>query len=171
MRQRAFRDAVAAAAQGTPYKVVDTKKGFDLQLDVANAQWWDVFRRAGLTSTFRWRVVEHPSYFTVTDRKVRMKFAAGVPRLAFSWEMQSGRIPALTRKTIWALTHHGRIEPIANYRFNSREGRDLIRLVARELGVEERQPWSVKLALAAVLATPVGFAIYGLIQLVINIVT
>lgn len=171
MRQSAFRDAVAVAAQGTPYTVVDTKKGFDLQLDVANAYWWDVFSRAGLTSTFRWRVVEHPSYFTVTDGKVRMKFAAGVPRLAFSWDTQSGRIPAFTRKTVWALSDRGRIEPIANYRFNSREGRDLIRLVAQEFGLKEHQPWSVKLALAAVLATPVGFAIYGLIQLVINIVS
>lgn len=167
----AFRDAVAAAAHGTPYTVVDTKKGFDVQLDLANAQWWGLFHHAGLTSTFRWRVVEHPSYFTITDRQVRMKRETGVPRFAFSWEMQSGRIPAFTRRKIWALSDRGHIEPVVNYRFNSKEGRDLIRLVARQLGLTERQPWSVKLALAAVLATPIGFAVYGLVQIVINIVT
>ncbi|MFN3001654.1 hypothetical protein [Mycolicibacterium wolinskyi] len=167
----AFRDAVAAATQDTPYRVIDTKKGFDVQLDVDNAQWWGLFHHTGLTSTFRWRVVEHASYFTITDRKVRLKFAAGVPRFAFSWEMQSGRIPAFTREKIWTLTDRGRIEAVGNYRFNSREGRDLIRLVAQRLGLKERQPWSVKLAVAAVLATPIGFAIYGLVLLAINIFT
>ncbi|MGV9803557.1 hypothetical protein ACWDTP_36475 [Mycobacterium sp. NPDC003449] len=166
-----FRDTVAAAVEGTPYAVVDTKKGFDVQLDLGNAHWWGLFNHAGLTSTFRWRVVEHPSYFTITDRQVRMKWVGGVPRFGFSWEMKSGRIPAFTRKRIWALSERGRIESAANYRFNSKEGRDLIRLVARQLGLKERQPWSVKLALVAVLATPVGFAIYGLVQLVISIVT
>ena len=92
----AFRDAVAAAAQGTPYTVVDTKKGFDVQLDIVDPRWWGLFNRAGLSSSFRWRVAEHPSYFTITDRQVRMEWVAGVPRLAFSWNIQGGRIPSFS---------------------------------------------------------------------------
>ena len=72
---------------------------------------------------------------------------------------------AFTREKIWALSDRGHIEPVVNYRFNSREGRDLIRMVAGRQGLKERQPWSVNLALGAVLATPVGFAILGLAQL------
>lgn len=161
-----FREAVAAAAEGTPYTVVDTKRGFDVNLDIANAQWWGLFNRAGLDSSFRWRVREHPTYYTITDRQVRVKWSAGVPRFAFSWEMQSGRIFAFTRETIWAVSDRGRIEAVVDYRFTSREGRDLIRMVARQEGLKERQPWAVNVALAAVLATPVGFAVLGLVQLV-----
>ncbi|WP_441964545.1 hypothetical protein [Mycolicibacterium houstonense] len=161
----AFGDAVATAAEGTPYKVSPTQRGFDVELDIVNAQWWELFDRAGLRSSFRWRVREHASYYTITDRQVRMKWSAGIPRFAFSWEMQGGRIFAFTREKIWALSDRGRIEPVVNYRFNSREGRDLIRMVARQQGLKERQPWSVNLALGAMLATPVGFAILGLVQL------
>lgn len=161
-----FRQSVAAAAEGTPYRVVDARRGFAVELDIVNAQWWGVFNRAGLQSSFRWRVREHPSYFTITDRQVRVKWTAGTPRFAFSWDIQIGRIWAFTRETIWALSDRGRIEPVVNYRFNSREGRDLIRMVARQQGLKERQPWSVNLGLAAVLATPVGFAVLGLVVLI-----
>ena len=161
-----FRQAVAAAAEDTPYRVVDARRGFAVELDIVNAQWWGVFNRAGLQSSFRWRVREHPSYFTITDRQVRVRWTAGIPRFAFSWDVQIGRIVAFTRETIWALSDRGEIEPVVNYRFNSREGRDLIRMVARQQGLKERQPWSVNLALAAVLATPVGFAVLGLVVLI-----
>ena len=161
-----FRDAVAAAAEGTPYTVVDTKHGFDVKLDIVNAQWWELYSRAGLNSSFRWRVREHDSYFTITERQINMKWSAGVPRFAFSFDMQCGRIPSFTRQKIWALSDHGRIEPVVNYRFNSKEGRDLIRMVARQQGLKERWPWVLNLAAVFVLITPAFFAVYGLIQLI-----
>lgn len=161
-----LRSAVTAAAEGTPYRVVDARRGFSVELDVVNAQWWGLFNRAGLTSSFRWRVREHRSYFTITDRGVRMDWVAGVPSLKFSWEMQSGRIFSFTREKIWALSDRGRIEPVVDYQFNSREGRDLIRMVARQHNLKERQPWTVNVALAFVLATPVGFAVLGIVALI-----
>lgn len=164
-----FRDAVAAAAQGTPYTVVDTKKGFDLQLDIANAQWWGLYNRAGLRKSFRWRVVERKSYFTITDRQVDVRWRAGAPSFGASIEMQGGRIFSFSRQKIWALSDRGRIEPVVDYRFNSREGRDLIRLVARQLGLKERQPLMLKLTLVPILITPLFFAGYGLVQLVLRI--
>lgn len=168
MTVSSFRDAVAAAAEGTPYTVVDTKRGFTVQLDVANAQWWGLFNRSGLSTNFRWKVREHSSYFTITDRQIRMKWSAGVPRLTFSWEWQSGRIFAFTREKIWALSDRGQIEPVIDYQFNSREGRDLIRMVARQQGLKERQPWSVNVALGLMLITPAFFAVYGLVHVVAN---
>lgn len=66
-----FPNAVAAAVEGTPYKVVPTKRGFDVELDVANAQWWGLLNRAGLQHRFRWRAREHARYYaslTVTCR-------------------------------------------------------------------------------------------------------
>lgn len=162
----AFRDAVAAAARSTPYTVVDTKKGFDVQLDIANAQWWGLYNRAGLRKTFRWRVRERKSHFTIFDRQVEMHWRAGIPTLGASVEAQGGRIFSLSREKIWALSDRGRIEPVVDYKFNSREGRDLIRLTARQLGLKERLPFSLLFSLVIALATPVVFAVWGLIALI-----
>lgn len=161
---------MAAAAQGTPYTVVDTKKGFDVQLDIANAQWWGLYNRAGLRKSFRWRVVERGSRFTITDRQVDIRWSAGVPAFSGSMTVQGGRIFSLSRGKIWALSDRGRIEPVVDYKFNSREGRDLIRAVARQLGRKERQPLSLKLTVAMIAVTPAFFAIYGLVLLIARIV-
>jgi hypothetical protein len=164
-----FSDAVAAAAADTPYTVVTTKRGFVVRLDVANAQWWGLYNRAGLRKTFRWRVTEHRNYFTIADRQVELRWRAGVPGLGGTLQGQSGRILTLQREKIWALSDRGRIEPVVDYRFNSREGRDLIRLVAQQQGLKEHLPFSVESSLGAALMTPVFFAVWGLVALISKI--
>ncbi|MDD4865736.1 MAG: hypothetical protein PHQ28_00965 [Mycobacterium sp.] len=161
-----FRNAVAAAARNTPYTVVDTKKGFEVRLDVANARWWSLYERAGLRKTFRWRVKERGSHFTIFDRQVGMQWRVGAPDLGASVQAQGGRIFSLSREKIWALSDRGRIEPVVDYKFNSREGRDLIRLTARQLGLKERLPFSLLFSLSMALATPVVFAVWGLVTLI-----
>lgn len=153
-----FREAVAAAAAGTPYTVTDTKRGFDVRLDVADARWWALYQREGLRRSFRWRVKEQPNYFTITDRQISLNWRAGIPRASLSWEMQSGRILCLSRQQIWALSDRGRIEPVVDYRFNAREGRDLIRAVARQQGLKERPP--------LILVLPPAVAVVMLLALV-----
>ena len=49
-----------------------------------------------------------------------------------------------TRETIWALSDRGVIESVVDYKVNSREGRDAIRLVAEQLGLRERLPTTPK---------------------------
>jgi hypothetical protein len=53
---------------------------------------------------------------------------------------QSGWIFSFSRLNIWAVGPDGRIRPVAPYRFNSREGRDVIRLAAKQLGLKEGLP-------------------------------
>jgi hypothetical protein len=161
-----FSDAVAAAARDTPYTVVDTKKGFVVRLDIANAQWWGLYNRAGLRKTFRWRVAEHKSHFTITDRQVELRWSAGVPALGATIQGQSGRILTLSREKIWALSDRGRVEPVVDYKFNSREGRDLIRAVARQQGLTERLPLVLKLTIAVIAVTPATFAVWGAVALI-----
>jgi Family of unknown function (DUF5931) len=112
------------------------------------------------------RVVERRSHFTITDRQLEMRWQAGVPALGGTLEGQSGRILTLSREKIWALSDRGRVEPVVDYKFNSREGRDLIRLVARQQGLRERLPLSLTFTLIVVAATPVTFAVWGLVALV-----
>ncbi len=168
-----FSEAVAAAAAGTPYTVVQHKHGFDVQLDTASAQWWELFARVKMRRSFRWRVRERSDgrIFTITDRQIDVDWRAGVPSLAapssfgsgwnwstLSWDgefsFQTGRIIEFSRQNIWALSDQGRIEQVVDYRFNAREGRDLIRLVAKRQGLKERQPLAVKAAWGAALAAP-----------------
>lgn len=168
-----FSEAVAAAAAGTPYTIVPSKHGFDVQLDTANAQWWELFARVKMRRSFRWRVRERSDghTFTITDRQVDIDWRAGVPSLAapasfgsawnwstLSWDgefrFQTGRIIGFSRQNIWALSDRGRVEQVVDYKFNAREGRDLIRLVARQQGLKERQPLAVKAAWATAVAAP-----------------
>jgi len=168
-----FSEAVAAAAAGTPYTVVPNKHGFDVQLDTGTAQWWELFARVKMRRSFRWRVRERSDgrTFTITDREVNVEWRAGVPSLTepsafgsgwnwstLSWDgelrFQTGRIIGFSRQNIWALSDRGEIEQVVDYKFNAREGRDLIRLVAQQQGLKERQPLAVKTAWATAVAAP-----------------
>src|SRR5690625_74677 len=164
-----LRDSVAATAQGTPYVVVDTERGFNVELDVDDHRYrarqnWLVGRRK-----LSWRVKEHPSYFSITDVQSSYRRGGGIVGFGFAPQWQSGRIFSLSRKSIWAVTDDGRVAPVADYRFNAREGRDLIRLVARQLDLTERQPLTVNVATAAILVTPIAFAVYGLVWLALRL--
>ena len=135
-------------------------------LSDAVSRWWTLFAREGLTSGFSWCVKERESSFTIYDRKILMQWSAGIPRLAGTLEYQGGRIVGFTRKEIWALSDRGVIEPVVDYKFSSREGRDAIRLVAEQLGLRERLPMTLKIAAFCVLATPAIFAVWGVVALV-----
>jgi len=113
-------------------------------LSDAVARWWTLFAREGLGSSFSWRVEEPGSSFTIYDRMIRMQRSAGVPRLVGTLGYRGGRIVGFTRETIWALSDRGVIEPVVDYKVNSREGRDAIRLVAEQLGLRERLPITPK---------------------------
>lgn len=127
-------NAVAAAAAGTPYTVVPTKRGFDVQLDIANGQWWELFARVKMRKSLRWRVAEKRggTAFTVTDREVSVDWRAGTPSISSSsqsfwegvdlstlswsgsWKIQTGRIIGWSRQNIWAMSDRGRIEQVVD---------------------------------------------------------
>ncbi|MEV0671248.1 hypothetical protein [Mycobacterium sp. NPDC050441] len=176
------------AAADTPYTVVPTKRGFDVQLDTANGQWWELFARIKMRKSFRWRVAEKRggNTFTITDREVSVDWRAGTPSISNgsqsfwdgvdlstlswngSWKIRTGRIIGWSRQNIWAMSDRGRIERVVDYKFNAREGRDLIRMVAKQSGLKERQPLTVKMTWAMVSAVPIGFGVYGLVELAHN---
>ena len=136
----ALQRTVAQATEGTPYTVVRTNLGFNVELDLGDRQWVDVFGRAGLRRTYRWEVTEKKSKYTINDVGVAVRWSAGVPGIGMSASGQSGRIFSFSRQNIWAVGPDGGIRPVAEYRFNSREGRDVIRLAAKQLGLKEGLP-------------------------------
>lgn len=99
-------------------------------------------------------------------------FASGWNWSTLSWDgdfrIQTGRIIEFTRENIWAISDRGRVEQVVDYRFNAREGRDLIRLVAKQQGLKERLPVALSSMLALALATPVGIAAVYLVHLALQ---
>jgi hypothetical protein len=144
--------AVERATRDTPYAVVGTEKGFDVELRVDDVRWRQFFGSAGLRLTFRWEVREKKSRYSVNDVAMTLRWAAGVPRLDFSASKQSGRLFSFSRTMIWAPTVDGGIVPVADYRFDSSEGRDLVRIAARQLGMKEQLPFSLRAANVAIIA-------------------
>jgi hypothetical protein len=162
---RAFLRRVREEAEGKPYVVTETEGGFDLATDFS-AEWFGLFNKAGMRRAFTHRVtLPEPGVFVVTDVSRRVDWVAGVPRLAGSVQVFSGRTKEWTFERVWAFDEHGRFTKVADYRFSSEEGRGLIEGVAEELGLEQRLPWQAKVGVAAALVSLGGLLIGGLVTL------
>lgn len=165
-----LRDRVADAVRDTPYVVEDTDAGFDLRLDVTDSRWWGLLKRSRLRIRFTWRVAEHPDHITITDIEDRISWSAGVPSVRGGVRRRVGRVLSRAAQTTWALSDDGRIERVVDYRFDSAEGRDVIRLAATQLGIPEKQPLSVKVGIAAAAFAVGGLLVGGLVLLVLWLV-
>jgi hypothetical protein len=147
-RGREFFEAVRDAAEGTPYLVTATERGFDVALDIVDAEWFGVFNKAGLTRLFIHHVrIEDDDAFSITDESRSLEWVAGTPRIAASAARSYGRAIEFGTHKVWAFDEHGDFGVQADYRFDSREGHDLIRGVAGQLGLEERRGTAERIGL------------------------
>lgn len=154
---------VEQATEGTPYVVTETDSGFDVTLDVVDAQWFGLFNKAGLQKVFIHHVrFPQPGVYTITDEARSLDWVAGVPQLKASAERQYGRVIELGSQKVWAFDEHGRFGVQADYRFNSEEGRDLITGVAEQLALRQRRGGAEKIG--------IWFGIIALVGVVITIV-
>lgn len=151
---------VQEAAQGTPYAVVRTERGFDVSLDVVDAQWYGLFNKAGLSKVYIHHVaVPDTGVYTVTDDSRTVEWVAGVPELKGSSERQYGRVIELGAQKVWAFDEHGRFGVQADYRFSSEEGRDLVTGIAQQLGLRLRRGAAEKAGIVMGLIGAVGAVI------------
>ena len=86
-----FRDQVSRNAEGTPYVVTATDRGFDVGIDIVDAQWFELYRKVGLERTFVHHVAVDGSTYTVTDDSRTLEWEAGHPRLGATLERFVGR--------------------------------------------------------------------------------
>ena len=163
----AFLAGVQQAASGTPYAVAATDAGFDVTLDIADAQWFGLFDKAGLTKVYVHHVaVGDDGTYTVTDDSRSVEWVAGVPRAAASAERVYGRVKEFGVQKVWALDEHGRFGPVVDFRFNSEEGRDLVKGVAQQLGLKEKRGAAERTGLIFALVAGVGAVITLVVLLV-----
>ena len=159
-----FRRAVEAATTGTPYVVTPTERGFDVSLDIVDAQWFGLFTKAGLSKQYTHHVaVPGDGTYTVTDDARTVEWVAGVPRVSASVERQVGRVKELGAQKVWALDERGRFGPVVDFRFSSEEGRDLVTGVADQLGLVLRRGGAEKVGIALALVAVGGLLVAGVV--------
>lgn len=168
---REFADRVRVAAQGTPYAVTETGRGFDVHLALVDAQWWGLLNRAGLRRTFTYevRVDETERSFSVTDVARDVEWVAGAPRIAASRSFARGRIISRRYETIWALDDSGRPAKVVDHRFDSAEGRDLVVAVGRQLALTQHRGAAERGALVMAVIGGVGAVVTAVVLLVLAV--
>lgn len=136
----AFYRGVLAATEGTPYVVTETDRGFDVSLDIVDAQWFGVLDKAGLQKLYIHHVaVPEAGVYTITDDSREIEWVAGVPTAKASASRVMGRVIELGGAKVWAFDAQGNFGVQAAYTFSSEEGRDLVNGVAGQLGLSSRR--------------------------------
>jgi hypothetical protein len=162
-----FRRGVEEVAAGTPYVVRDTDAGFDVTLDIVDAQWFGILNRAGLQKVYTHHVaVPEPGVYSVTDESQTIEWVAGAPRTTGSLERVYGRVKELGVQKVWAFDEQGRFGVQADYRFSSEEGRDLISGVAAQLGLEVRRGGAEKIGLVVGIIGAASALVTGVVLVV-----
>jgi hypothetical protein len=162
------------AAKGTPYAVRETPNGFDLTIDVADAQWLAVFKAHGLEKVFthRVRLDEARQSMTITDVSNTFSWSGGgsSPRLQASAATQRGRVYEKSfRKELGVDLKTGQVGKVVDYSFDATAGRDLIRDVAKAEGWDEKMGGTQKGAVIFAGATVAILAVAGIVWLVVSL--
>jgi hypothetical protein len=162
-----FQRGVEEVAAGTPYVVRGTDVGFDVTLDIVDAQWFGILNKAGLQKVYTHHVaVPEAGVYSVTDESQTIEWVAGAPRTTGSVERVYGRVKEFGVEKVWAFDEHGRFGVQADYRFNSEEGRDLITGVAKQLGLETRRGGAEKTGLVFAVIGGVGALLTAVVLIV-----
>ncbi|HEY7718283.1 MAG TPA: hypothetical protein VH915_05950 [Pedococcus sp.] len=162
--------AVREATEGTPYVVTETEDGFDMTIDLADAQWWTLIRANGLKRVFTYevRTYDRSKTLMITDvqNSVRWSGGAGVsgpPSLSAEKTFKRGRVISFSMQKQYGIDARTKtLKKVVDYRFNSNEGRDIIRAAAQEAGWRERMNGEQKGAAIVAGGTVLGGVLAGL---------
>lgn len=170
--------AVREAAEGSPYVVQEKPYGFDLRIDIVDAQWWTLLRKSGVKRVFTYevRTDDRAKKMTVTDVANSVRWSGGggvssVPSLHMERSFQRGRVYQYSfQKEFGVDARTGRLGTPVSYSFRSGEGRDLIRDAAKRTGWSEKMPLEQKGALIFAGSILAVGAVVGLVFLAMAIV-
>ena len=157
----ALATEVARRLHDTPYGVHPAPGGFDVVVDLADARWWGVLSRSGLTKQFRHevRVDEADGSYRRTDSSRTVEWRAGVggvadgapaPNVTGEWSTQKGWVYERSSQKTIGINDSGRPDLVVDYDFDSTVGQRAIKEAAEGLGLKKAMPGEVKVALAFV---------------------
>lgn len=148
---------VARRLHDTPYGVHPVPGGFDVVVDLADARWWGVLSRSGLTKQFRHevRVDEAAGSYRRTDSSRTVEWRAGLgrpgdaptPTASGEWSTQKGWVYERSSQKTIGINDAGRPDVVVDYDFDSTVGQRAIKEAAEGLGLKKAVPGEVKVAL------------------------
>jgi len=111
-------DRVQQATTDTPYKVVPTATGFDVELDVADSTWFGLFNKAGLKHAFIHHVaIPETGTYSVTDDARTVEWIAGTPRISYEASREIGRIRKVSFNRAYAFNDQGKFGKVVDFTF------------------------------------------------------
>jgi len=165
-----YRWRVEAELQNTPFVVTPVQGGFQVGFDLADARWWSILQLNDVSDsiTYTVRVDERRRRFSINDTLRRMSWSAGaagmVPRLSWSFSIQSGRV--LYRRVIMLGVSPGGFEVA----FSPENERARIKEIGEELGLRQGLSRSMLVGLwAAIGGVAVGGLAVGIVAIVLAI--
>jgi hypothetical protein len=172
-------DQLRAATQDGPYVVQETSAGFDMTIDIVDAKWFDMIRLNGLQRVFTYEVSldESGQKYSITDVAHTVSWDAGPgqgggpPTLHREQSTERGRVYSKSfhiQTGVDART--GEIGTPVNYRFDSSEGRDLLRGVLKANGWSEEMGTEQKIGLVVAGVTVLALVVIGIVALVLALV-
>lgn len=132
-------DRVRRAAEGTPYVVRETDRGFDVSLDLS-ARWSDTLRKAGVRRSCTHHVsFPGPGTYAVTDDTREVVWHAGVARVAARGSRTTGRVREKGFEKVYVFDRRAlRFRKVSDQRYDTGRGRALIDGAATELGLRAK---------------------------------
>ena len=109
-----------------PYRIVDgAADGVDVVAEwkVVDAQWYEIFEKAGYKKTFRILMKLDPAKHEVRaqDREMEISWSAGVPKLSYSVSGFKGQTQEISFGAQYAFTEELAPGQVYKYRFNTNE--------------------------------------------------
>jgi len=163
--------AVEQRALGTPYVVETVDGGFDVRLDLVNQHWHTLFTTQGVLHTFVFHVRPDPERrtYSITDDEyavtwTRLGTGAVEPVLAAAKSRQVGTVREFSSQKIWAWDDAGQYGKVVDYRFDSEEGRALVRAGAEAAGWKQTMGTAIRVGLTVGL---LGLALALIVVLVL----
>ena len=127
LSQQEVRDALMSLNRPTaPYHLIDGQaEGVDLiaEWKIVDAQWYQVFAKAGLSKVFKIYLRFDPRKYQVRalDKEYTVTWTAGVPKLSMSRQYSRGQKSTFEFGARYGFTETLAPGQVYNYRFNTKE--------------------------------------------------
>lgn len=158
---------VREALAGKPYTVTTVPGGFDVVLDLADAQWWGLFNRAGLRKSVSHEVRVTGDRYVVTDVEREVEWVAGAPRVAAEATLRRGRIRSAGFRKTYAFDDDLQPAKVVDYSYSSETSRRLVVAEAEALGLRSRRSTEETVGMVFAGVAVVGLLVGGLVVLVL----
>ena len=122
-----------------PYQIIDGKeKGVDLiaEWKIVDAQWYEIFAKAGLESVFRiyMKLDSAKHHVRTKDYEYKISWRAGIPSLSLEVSGFQGQKTSVQFGTAYAFTEELKPGQVYNYRFNTNEMKKPLKKVIEACG-------------------------------------